>query len=353
MDYDIDPRLIMLTCAVIAFVITFLIVRALIPYLLGKKYYQPIHDDVSLHERKKMTPTMGGVGIVIGVLAASIGGIALVMVNAFSYPGSYVWDTYGSEAVFGVLTILLVTLLSFALGLNDDLRKITRRHNAGLRAYQKITAQVIIAAVYLVFHYAVLGKGGIVNIPFSGLSFDLGIFYPVYVIFIFMAVMNSVNLTDGMDGLCGSVTIFVALFFVFNLEFERLQGLIFLAPEIALAALVGALLGFLLFNRHPARIFMGDTGSLALGGLLSAAAIMAGMELYLPIVGIVYVIEAVSDILQVAYFKLTHGKRIFKMAPIHHHFELSGMRERNVVLLFDAVTAAVCVLSIWCIIVFS
>jgi phospho-N-acetylmuramoyl-pentapeptide-transferase len=318
---------------ILGFGISFVLIRELIKRFLGKGYFQPIHGDVSLHKTKKGTPTMGGIGIDASVIFASVFGLWI----GFSQ--------FGGIYAKAILTILLAMGLLGALGLYDDVSKIKKKDNLGLRARQKIVAQILTAAIFLILYYQVSGMNTLVVIPFSERTIDLGFFYPLYIIFVFIAIVNSVNLTDGMDGLSSSVTVIVSIFFVLFFVFFRRSGGAGFAGCVVLIATTGALLAFLIFNRNPAKIFMGDTGSLALGGALTAAAVFMKMELYLPIVGIVYVLEAASDIIQVGYFKASGGKRIFKMAPLHHHLELSGMKEKNVVLLLACLSLAAAIIT--------
>ena len=212
--------------------------------------------------------------------------------------------------------------------------------NLGLRAYQKLGLQIVISVALAVFLANYSDGGTYVYIPIVDTYLDFGIWYIPFIVFVVLAMTNAVNLTDGLDGLASGVTSFVTLFFaVAGITYGTLSGAYFCA------ALCGGCLGFLVFNKNPAKIFMGDTGSLALGGGLAAAAIVMKLELLLPIVGLLYVIEALSVVLQVGYFKLTKGKRIFKMAPIHHHFEKCGYKEVQVVTAFWIFTIICCLVG--------
>jgi phospho-N-acetylmuramoyl-pentapeptide-transferase len=291
-----------------------------IPLLQRLKTGQSIREEgPESHLKKSGTPTMGGIAIVAAVLMVS------VTTREFS---------------LDLLLILGAFLLFGGLGFLDDYLKVVRRHNLGLRAWQKLAGQLILAggiALYKVFETEGAGQ---VLIPFLNERVDLGILAIPFLIFVVTAMTNGVNLTDGLDGLASGVTALVALFFAI-----ASVPLGFGAPGVFFSALAGACLGFLFFNRHPARVFMGDTGSLALGGGIAAASILMEMELFLLIVGLVYVVETLSVILQVASYKL-RGKRIFKMAPLHHHFELSGMKEQHVVGMFVLVTLILSVIGL-------
>jgi phospho-N-acetylmuramoyl-pentapeptide-transferase len=226
----------------------------------------------------------------------------------------------------------LVVLAAFAafatLGFFDDFVKVRMKRSLGLTALQKLALQAAIAAGIAFYQMRVSAGGTEIALPFLGRSVDLGLFYAPFVVFVIVATANSVNLTDGLDGLASGVTALVSLYFA-------------LAGSLFCAALSGACLGFLAHNRYPARIFMGDTGSLALGGALGTAAVLLRMELWLPVVGLVYVLEALSVMIQVGSYKL-RGKRVFKMAPLHHHFELCGWSERKVVRSFWTLTLLLC-----------
>lgn len=287
-----------------------------IPILKRKHAGQNIREEgPKSHMSKSGTPSMGGIAIVIAII------VTVIATKQFSMGAA----------------VLVFSILAFgAIGFADDYLKIMRRQNLGLRAWQKFLLQVI-ASLFLVFAMDILlDRGTSVLLPFSGKAFDLGVWYIPFAVFVVLAMVNSVNLTDGLDGLAGGVTGIVAVFFA--LAGVTLANTTASSFSICLA---GACIGFLIFNRHPANIFMGDTGSLALGGGLAAVAILMNMELFLPIVGFVFVVEAISVIIQVFSFK-TRGKRVFKMAPIHHHFELSGMAEVKVVSLFWLATIIFC-----------
>ncbi|KPU44040.1 phospho-N-acetylmuramoyl-pentapeptide-transferase [Oxobacter pfennigii] len=292
----------------------------LIPILRILKFGQNIREDgPRSHLQKSGTPTMGGVITLLSVC------IATLFINK---------DLRGPHAV------ALVSTLGYGIiGLLDDGISIIKSRSLGLRAYQKIIGQVALATLLSVYAYLNPSVGSKVMIPFTRNTVDLGIWYIPFVIFVVVAIVNSVNLSDGLDGLASTVTMIVAIFFVFVCYAFNMDEL-----SVFSAALVGACIGFLRYNSYPAVVFMGDTGSLALGGAVAALAVLTGLILYVPIVGIIYVLEALSVIIQVVYFKKT-GKRIFKMSPLHHHFELSGWHETKVVATFSIVTVLFCLIG--------
>ena len=236
--------------------------------------------------------------------------------------------------------MLTVTLLFGLIGFFDDYIKVAKKHNLGLRAWQKLVLQILFAAALAVYMAKFSGYGTEVWIPFIDEYVDFGWFYIPFVIFVVVAMANAVNLTDGLDGLSSGVTALVAFFFAITaMQYGHNSASVFCV------ALTGACLGFLVFNKYPAMLFMGDTGSMALGGALASAAIIMKMEFLLPIAGLIYVLEALSVIIQVVYFKATGGKRFFKMAPLHHHFEMCGMKEKHVVDMFWFVALLCCGLA--------
>lgn len=292
-----------------------------IPVLRKIKAGQSIREDgPKSHMVKTGTPTMGGIVIIAAVIITCI----------------------ITSKVDTDMIIILVAFLAFGiLGLLDDLVKVTMKRNLGLTALQKLFLQVLIAVGLAIYQTRVSVYGTTIAIPFVERYLDLGIFYVPFIAFVVVAMVNSVNLTDGLDGLASGVTMIVALFLAMVGNAYH-----FISAGVFCGALTGACLGFLAYNKHPAKVFMGDTGSMALGGGIAAAAIIMNIELILPIAGGVYVLEAISVILQVIYFKKTGGKRLFKMSPLHHHFELSGWKETNVVAVFWLVTAVLCAISL-------
>jgi len=255
-----------------------------------------------------------------------------------------------------LIFILSITLLFGALGMLDDLRKITKKQNLGLKARHKLLLQIILGVACAFYFVVSADMGTYIIIPFVWKAINIGWWIFPYIVFIVVAMTNAVNLTDGLDGLASGTSFTVAIFFPvfsllgFGIAFIKNEALD--AENITRAmtdamiypAIAGACIGFLIFNRYPAKIFMGDTGSLALGAGLSVGAIFTHMELLLPTVGLIFVIEALSVVIQVVSFKLRKGKRVFKMAPLHHHFELSGWHEKKVVKVFVSVTLIMCVI---------
>ena len=241
-----------------------------------------------------------------------------------------------------ILPVLFMTLGFGLIGFLDDYIKVVKKRSLGLTPLQKMALQFIVTGVFIYYYFKIAGLDTSIKIPFvSGDGFVMPTW--LFIIFVFIVVLgtvNGVNFTDGLDGLASGVTVIVATFFTI--------AALSLNPSMTpiTGAVVGGLLGFLLFNTYPARVFMGDTGSLALGGFVSSIALMLHMPLFIVIIGLIYLVEVLSVILQVGYFKLTHGKRIFKMAPIHHHFELCGYSETQVVAAFSIVTALLCLVGI-------
>jgi phospho-N-acetylmuramoyl-pentapeptide-transferase len=303
----------------VAFIANVVLCPMLIPYLIKLRFGQYIREDgPASHAKKAGTPTMGGIIIISGFLISSL---------------IFVRDN--PEA----LAVMMVTVAFGVIGFIDDFQKKIRKRNLGLRAYQKFLALIVVSVLFVLYWRTLDGYTTAVIIPFfPGLTFDLGIFYPAFACLIFLSSTNGANLTDGLDGLAAGVTGLIVVFFMF-------AAWIFDSAVLPVTgAAVGALLGFLMFNSHPARIYMGDTGSLALGGFVAAVALMLQMPLFLLIVAIIYVVESLSVIIQVGYFKMTR-KRFFKMAPIHHSFELSGWPETKIVAFFYVITAMACMLG--------
>ncbi len=298
----------------------------LVPYLKKVKAGQSIKRDGPVwHMSKEGTPTMGGLLFVIGITVASVG-VGLME---------------SEKGEFGHLFLLAFAILFAAVGFLDDFEKLKKKQNLGLTALQKLLLQVIvsIAFVLLLRYFGFLTPN--IYIPFVGTSIPVS--EPVYLIFsafIIVGTVNAVNITDGVDGLVTGVTIPVALFFT-------AVAIAWHSSSVAIfaAALLGGLVAFLFFNFNPAKVFMGDTGALFLGGAISALAFALDMPLILLPVGIVYVIETLSDIIQIFYFKLTHGKRIFKMAPLHHHLEMCGWSEKKLFFVFTAVSLIFAIIS--------
>ena len=305
---------------IIAFVISAALAPVVIPFLRKLKVGQTERKELESHQKKMGTPTMGGIIILAAVIVTS-----LIYIN--DYPKS--------------VPILFLTVGFGIIGFLDDYLKVVLRRSDGLLAWQKMILQIVVTAVFAVYMIKVSGASLEMLIPFSGGKYlDLGWVAVPLLFFAVIGTVNGVNFTDGLDGLASSVTVMVATFF--SVVAVGTQSGI----EPITCAVVGALLGFLLFNVYPASIFMGDTGSLALGGFVAGTAYMLQMPLFILIVGFIYLIEVLSVIIQVTYFKKTGGKRIFRMAPIHHHFELGGWSETKVVAVFSITTAILCMIAL-------
>ena len=315
--------------SLIAFGVTVLVGKLLIPALRALKAGQSIKEiGPTWHQSKQGTPTMGGIMFIIGITAAIIiGGWNDMLHRDLTH-----------------LYILAFALVFGIIGFIDDYQKVKHHHNTGLTAIQKFLLQLAAAIAFL----CLMRYEGMLTpnlyVPFFQTHIVLPwIAYLVFAAFVIVGTVNAVNITDGVDGLASSVTLPVGIFFAVISYGWANCGTVGLFA----GALVGGLLGFLVYNHHPAKVFMGDTGSLFLGGAVAAMAFACDMPLVLILVGIVYICETMSDIIQVGYFKLTHGKRIFKMAPLHHHFEMCGWSEWKVVTVFTAVSAIFCLLAYW------
>lgn len=305
----------------ISFIISVVITKVEIPVLKRKAGQNIREDGPQSHLSKAGTPSMGGIAIIIAASLTTIGAAVMGKIDGL-----------------GCAIILLVFVGFGLIGFFDDYLKVIKKNNLGLRAYQKFGLQTILSVILAVYLANYTEGSTSVYIPFADIYVNFGIWYIPFVVFVVLAMTNAVNLTDGLDGLASGVTAFISLFFaVAGFTYGIATGACFCS------AMCGACLGFLVFNRNPAKVFMGDTGSLALGGGLAAAAILMKLELLLPIVGLLYVIEALSVVLQVGYFKISGGKRIFKMAPIHHHFEKCGFSEVQVVAGFWIFAVLCCV----------
>ena len=309
---------------IIAFAISALLCPIIIPFLHKLKFGQQVRDDgPQSHLKKQGTPTMGGLIILSSIIITSLFYIP-------SYPK--------------IIPVLFMTAGFGIIGFLDDYIKIILKRSDGLTPLQKLAGQIVITGI---FAWYVLNSGEVgtdMLIPFTGGFEDgkflsLGILFVPALFFVTLGTDNGVNFTDGLDGLCTSVTILVATFLTIVAIGEDMG----ISPITGVV--VGSLLGFLLFNVYPAKVFMGDTGSLALGGFVASAAYMMRLPLFIPIIGLIYLVEVLSVIIQVTYFKKTGGKRIFKMAPIHHHFELCGWSETRVVAVFSIVTAILCMVA--------
>ena len=319
----------MLMTIAISFGLTALLGFAIIPLLRKAKYGQTILDIGPVwHKNKQGTPTMGGFLFIIGIIAAVVViAVTDYLTNSNLISGNEINGGANKSRFWGGL---LMAVGFAVIGFIDDYIKVIKKRNLGLTAKQKTFAQLLITIAYLCTLY--MAQSTSMFIPFFG-NVHTGIFFWILGIFVVYGGVNAVNLTDGIDGLCSSVTFVVAIAFIVMAAIQRYTGMGILA-----AALAGGCAGFLVWNWHPAKVFMGDTGSMFLGGLVIALAYGINCPLILIPVGIIYIAEAGSDIIQVSYFKLTHGKRIFKMAPIHHHFEMSGWSEVKIVRVFTTIT---------------
>ena len=305
---------------IIAFVISAILCPIVIPFLHRLKFGRQVRDDgPQAHLKKQGTPTMGGLVILSSIIITSL-------LYLKDYPK--------------IIPVLFVTAGFGVIGFLDDYIKIVMKRSEGLNPGQKLAGQIIITGIFAYYIITSDEIGTQMLIPFTGqyLVMPVWLFVPA-LFFIVLGTDNGVNFTDGLDGLCTSVTILVATFFTIVAIGEN-SGI---SPITG--AVVGSLLGFLLFNVYPARVFMGDTGSLALGGFVASSAFMMQMPLFIAVVGLIYLVEVLSVIIQVTYFKKTGGKRIFKMAPIHHHFELCGWSETRVVAVFSIITAILCLVA--------
>lgn len=302
----------------LAFAITAVLGPIMIPFLRRLKIGNTEREELESHQKKNGTPTMGGIMILIAIVATSL-------IYVKDYPK--------------IIPILFVTVGFGIIGFLDDYLKVVLRRSDGLLAWQKMLCEIVVTAVFAVFLVKTETPLSML-IPFSGGKYLELSWLAVPVLFLaVIGTVNGVNFTDGLDGLASSVTILVATFF----SVVAVGSACGIAPITC--AVVGALLGFLLFNVYPASVFMGDTGSLALGGFVAATAYMLQMPIFILIVGLIYWIEILSVMIQVVYFKKTGGKRFFRMAPIHHHFELGGWSETRVVAVFSIVTAILCLVA--------
>jgi phospho-N-acetylmuramoyl-pentapeptide-transferase len=304
---------------IIAIGITVIMSPLVIPFLARLKVGQHIRDDgPKTHLRKNGTPTMGGVIIITAVMVASF-----LMAGASAE----------------VLTALLIMLAFGGIGFWDDYIKVVLKRSLGLRAREKLILQLTIGILYSLLLLVYFNHGTGIIMPFTGRVADISFFYPPLLVILLMGTANGVNLTDGLDGLASGVTFLVAVTWALICVMTEHYNL-----AVFCGALAGGCLGFLIFNRHPARVFMGDTGSMALGGAVAAIATLTNSEIALIIIGGVYVIESLSVLLQIFSYQL-FGKRIFLMAPLHHHFELKGWKETRVVHAFYLLAAVLCLIG--------
>ncbi len=323
--------------AVLSFLIAFLLGFVLIPWLRKLKFGQTILDiGPAWHKSKQGTPVMGGIMFIVSTILS----VVCVLVTDHLMGGNLfasehiMPDTLKVKLVAGVVLAIGLGLVGFA----DDYIKVVKKRNLGLTEIQKTIPQVILIIGYLVTLY--MNGLTYMKIPFVG-AVDLKWFFWIFGIAVIYGAVNAVNFTDGVDGLCASVTSTAAIAFCIAALMTKFFGISILA-----AALAGGCLGYLIWNYYPSKVMMGDTGSMFLGGMVVALAYAIDCPLILVFFGIIYVIEALSDVLQIGYFKITHGKRIFKMAPIHHHFEMCGWKERKIVTVFTLVNMIGCVIGL-------
>lgn len=310
-----------ISAIVMSFAISVILCPVIIPFLQRLKFGQYIREEgPKRHLKKTGTPTMGGLIILAAILITSM---------------AYVRDNKE------IIPILFMTLGYGLIGFLDDYIKVVMKRNLGLKSWQKMALQILVAGIfsYYLTNYAHIGTN--VIIPFTdGMVLELNELYIPFIFLVTIGTVNGANFTDGLDGLVSGVTVIIAVFFT------AVAITMDSSVEIITCAVVGSLMGFLLFNVYPAKVFMGDTGSLALGGFVASTAIMLKMPLFILIVGFAYFVEVLSVIMQVVYFKLSGGKRIFKMAPIHHHFELCGWSETRIVAMFSIVTTILCLVAL-------
>lgn len=321
---------------VLAYLITSLLGNLLVPFLHKVKYGQTIKEiGPTWHKTKQGTPTMGGIMFITGILiASSVGYLILFFNTQYRFYNDVILD--GMKFFSGIFMALGFGAIGFA----DDYIKVVKKRNLGLMARQKTMLQILVGVLYLMAMYFANQSDSTIIVPFIG-QYNLGFFYYPLALFVIVGTVNAVNLTDGIDGLATSVTAVAGV------------GLLAIAyilksytSQLMAVCLIGGCLGFLKWNKYPAKIFMGDTGAMFLGGLIVSLAFSIGQPIILVFIGIIYIIETMSVIIQVINFKLT-GKRIFKMSPIHHHFEMSGYSENKIVIIFSIVTVIGCLLAVW------
>ena len=328
--------------AAVAFTITSVLGKWAIPFLHRLKYGQTILEiGPSWHKKKQGTPTMGGIMFIIGITLSVVVCIPLYYIVS-AYMGIQAWET--PVMTTRIFAGLGMSVFYGLVGFLDDYIKVVKKQNLGLNAKQKLILQFVIVSLYLWILYMIDLREGVntitsIDFPFLG-TFDFGILYFPLMAIVIVGIVNAVNLTDGIDGLCASVTFFVGIFYMIISSLLNMFGL-----SMESAALAGGCLGFLIWNFYPAKVFMGDTGSLFLGGMVCALGMGTGFEVIMIIMAFAYIIEMFSVILQVLFYKATKGKRLFKMSPIHHHFEMCGWSETNICIgfsLFAILLGAIC-----------
>ena len=313
----------------LSFVLTVILGKYIIPFLISRKLNQPIYEiGPRWHKSKAGTPTMGGIFFIAAIV------ITTAVLSFFAIE---------KEALIPVWLTLGMALLFAGVGFIDDYAKLIKKQNEGLKAYQKFLLQLVVATAYISTMCALGYMDTVIPVPFTAIPLDLGAAYYPLAIILLVGIDNSVNLTDGIDGLCASVSAVVMAFFA--LLGLPVIGLLYGESVTYLSGILfGAMIGFLVYNWNPARVFMGDTGSLFVGGIVTGLAFLCDQPLILLIVGLIYLIETASVILQVGSYKIFH-KRIFKMAPIHHHFEKCGWGERKIVIVASAITLVLSAIS--------
>ena len=313
-----------LTRTLIPVLVSFLVAVIIGPSVIGmlkklKAGQTEREEGLESHQKKTGTPTMGGL--------------------IFLIPFFIIGILYGA-AHKEVIPVLILTFGFGLIGFIDDYIKVVKKHNLGLRAWQKIVGQLIIVVVFALYVEKFTDLSLAMKVPFTNIMLDFGFWNIPILLFIALGTANGTNFTDGVDGLCASVTAVVAGFFAIAGMATGATG-----AEVMSSAMMGALLGYLVYNVYPGKVMMGDTGSLAIGGFVTGIAYVMQMPIFIVIVGFIYALEVVSVIMQVSYFKITHGKRIFRMAPIHHHFEKGGWSETKVVNVFTTVTILMCLIA--------
>lgn len=317
--------LTMILSGVAALGITAILGFGIIPWLRKLKFGQTILEEgPKWHKSKQGTPTMGGIMFIIGIFFSAA---AMLVVNYITGNKLELTGDMNTKIWAGLIMALMFGLVGFA----DDYIKVVKKRNLGLSIIQKSIAQVVICAGYLTSLFLAMGKDPYMFVPFIG-KVDLGIWFWVLGVCVIYGAINAVNFTDGIDGLCSSVTATAAVSFIAIAVIHK-----FLGVGVLAAALLGGCIGFFIWNKFPAKVFMGDTGSMFLGGMVVAIAYALDCPVILILTGFIYVIEALSDVIQIGYYKITHGKRIFKMAPIHHHFEMCGWSEKKIDAVFCTV----------------
>ncbi|MBP3854613.1 MAG: phospho-N-acetylmuramoyl-pentapeptide-transferase [Ruminiclostridium sp.] len=323
--------LTIISTAAAAVIISAVLGFALIPWLRKLKFGQTILDIGPIwHKKDKQgTPTMGGMMFIIGTVAAITVGVILLMVN-----GLLGTDELAHKEMTGIISVTAGAFFFGFIGFLDDFIKVKKKQNEGLTPMQKVILQILVIAAFFTAKVLSGDTNTIIKFPFIG-DLDLWYFYYIIMGLGILYIVNAVNLTDGIDGLCSSVT------FVYGIVFAVISAMLGYAGYTVIAvACAGGCLGFLIWNWHPAKVFMGDTGSMFLGGIVSLLGVAMHVEVLMVIAAAVYIWEALTVLIQVIYFKLTHGKRLFKMTPIHHSFEMRGWKEEKIVIVFSAIGAA-------------